>query len=303
MAVSSQTSDICDRYRLAGRTVLVTGGGRGFGRELALAFVRAGANVAVTAHRSRDELDATVAMAETLARGRTLGVIADAASQKDCDALVDTIGTRFGAVDILVNNAARGPIDAMPSYDIGKPLPFWSADAQRYAEVVQTNVVGPFLLARAFAPGMVERGFGRIINISTSRPTMIRRGAGPYGATKAALEASTRVWADDLDGTGVTVNALLPGAASDTALIPGGDVGTRAAADFRPGHGPRGDLGRISGLLPADILVPPALWLSSRFSDGFTGRRLIAKDWDPHIDPAKALLAAADEASTMPNIL
>lgn len=303
MADSSPTIERARPPRLDGRVALITGSGRGFGRELALAYARVGAKLVLTAGRNRSELDETLAMAETIAPGSAVGMLSDAASPTDGDRLLDLAHSAFGAIDILVNNAARGPIDAMPAYDIANPLPFWISAPDDYAQVVLTNIVGPFLMARALVPGMVARGFGRIINISTSRPTMVRRGSGPYGATKAALEVSTRVWADDLRGTGVTVNALLPGAASDTALIPGDNIGARAQSDFRPGHGPRGDLGRIAGLLPADILVPPALWIASDLSDAWTGRRIIAKDWNPDIDPVLAAAAASSEPLAMPNIL
>lgn len=303
MVDSSQTIEPARGPRLDGRVALITGSGRGFGRELALAYARAGAKVVLTAGRNRAELDEALAMVDAVAPGSAVGMVSDVASPSDCDRLVEMAHLAFGAIDILVNNAARGPIDAMPVYDIANPLPFWTPTPDHYAQVVMTNVVGPFLMARALVPAMVERGFGRIINISTSRPTMVRRGSGPYGATKAALEVSTRIWADDLQGTGVTVNALLPGAASDTALIPGDNIGLRSLEDFRPGHGPRGDLGRIAGLLPADILVPPALWIASDLSAAWTGRRVVAKDWDPDIDPSEAAVAASSEPLAMPNIL
>ncbi|WP_404476662.1 SDR family NAD(P)-dependent oxidoreductase [Novosphingobium sp. BL-52-GroH] len=303
MVVSSRNTDLASGLSLDGRVALITGSGRGFGRALALAFVRSGARVVLTAGRNQAELDETLAMVDVIAPGAAVGMLADAGSRSDTDKLLDLARLAFGGIDILINNAARGPSDAMPVYDIANPLPFWDAMPERYEEVVMTNVVGPFLMARAVVPDMLARGFGRIINISTSRPTMIRRGGGPYGATKAALEVNTRVWADDLRGTGVTVNALLPGAASDTALIPGGDVGARAPSDFRPGRGTRGDLGRMDALLPADILVPPALWIASEQSAAWTGRRIIAKDWDAGIDPSEAIRAASSEPLAMPDIL
>lgn len=303
MADSSATFDARAERRLDGRVALITGGGRGFGRELALAFVQAGAKVVVTAGRNRAELDQTLAMIEAIAPGSGSGMIADAGSESDCARVADAALCAFGPVDILINNAARGPSDAMAVYDTTHPLPFWEASPDHYADMVRTNIFGPFLMARALVPGMIDRGFGRIINISTSRPTMVRRGAGPYGATKAAMEVSTRIWAEDLNGSGVTVNALLPGAASDTALIPGGTVGARGLTDYRPGSGPRGDLGRMIGLLPADILVPPALWIASNLSAAWTGRRFIAKDWDRDIDPAQAALAATFEPVAIPDIM
>jgi 3-oxoacyl-[acyl-carrier protein] reductase len=288
---------------LAGRVVVITGGGRGFGRELALAFADHGAKLALVAARSRDELDATVAEVNATRADCCIGLVADIASPKETVAAAAAAVSRFGRIDVLINNAARGPSDSMPHYDPIDPLPFWKADPERYAEVVDTNITGTFLMTRAVVTAMVAQGFGRIINLSTSRPTMVRRGAGPYGATKAALEANSVVWAMDVAGTGVTVNVLLPGAASDTALIPGGDVGGRAVPDYRPGLGERGDVGRIAGLLPADIVVPPALWLASDDSADWNGRRFIAKDWNPHLSPDLAFRRAMGDPAPLPNIM
>jgi NAD(P)-dependent dehydrogenase (short-subunit alcohol dehydrogenase family) len=86
--------------------------------------------------------------------------------------------------------------------------------------IVDTNVNGPFLMAREVAPHMLKQGWGRIINISMNHETMRRAGFSPYGPSKAALESETIIWAQDLAGTGVTVNSLLPGGAADTGMVP-----------------------------------------------------------------------------------
>src|SRR6266849_2846298 len=122
--------------------------------------------------------------------------------------------------------------------------------------IIDTNVTGPFLMSRAVAPGMIARGWGRIINISVSRETMQRRGFSPYGPSKAALESLTVIWAQDLAGTGVTVNALLPGGATDTGMVP---------ADIAPQLRKQ--------LLHPDIMIPPLLWLVSEEASGVTGGR------------------------------
>ena len=100
---------------------------------------------------------------------------------------------------------------------------------------------------------------------------MRRRGFSPYGPSKAALESETVIWAQDLEGSGVTVNALLPGGATDTGMIPPG-----LPQDLR------------ATLLPADIVVPPLLWLASPEANGISGRRLIANRWSRD-DPVQAL--------------
>lgn len=86
--------------------------------------------------------------------------------------------------------------------------------------MIDTNVNGPFLMARAGAPHMLKSAWGRIINMSMAYATMRRRGFSPYGPSKAALESETLIWAQELDGTGVTVNAVLPGGATLTGMIP-----------------------------------------------------------------------------------
>jgi len=145
--------------------------------------------------------------------------------------------------------------------------------------VIDTNVNGPFLMARRVAPVMVKAGWGRIINISMNHETMRRRGFSPYGPSKAALESETIIWSQDLAGTGVTVNALLPGGATLTGMIP----------DAVPDQ-------IRSALLDPAIIVPPLLWLVSPDSDGTTGRRIIATKWRTDLKGREAADAAMDPA-------
>jgi 3-oxoacyl-[acyl-carrier protein] reductase len=156
-------------------------------------------------------------------------------------------------------------------------------------------------MAQAVLPGMVERGYGKIVNISTSRPTMVNRAAGIYGPCKAAVEASSRIWAEELSETGVTVNVFLPGGASDTALIPGA-VGTRAI-EFTPGKAEPGREGFVDGLLPPAIMAGPILWLASSRSDGVSGRRYVARDWDADLEPDQAATRAQAKGIDWPHIM
>jgi NAD(P)-dependent dehydrogenase (short-subunit alcohol dehydrogenase family) len=109
---------------------------------------------------------------------------------------------------------------------------------------------------------MLRSGWGRIVNVSMNRETMRRVGFSPYGPSKAALESETAIWAQDLAGTGVTVNAILPGGATATGMIPDG-VPDRMRAS----------------LLKPEVIVPALLWLASTRSDGITGKRVIANRW------------------------
>jgi 3-oxoacyl-[acyl-carrier protein] reductase len=148
---------------------------------------------------------------------------------------------------------------------------------------------------------MIERGFGRIVNISTSRPTMVYPHGGIYGPAKAALEASSLIWARQLEGTGVTVNVLLPGGPADTALIPG-EVGGRAAA-FSAGKDAPGREGFVQGLLPPEIMAPPILWLASDASNAITGGRFVARDWDPDLTPEQASIRARAPSIDWPHVI
>lgn len=304
------------------RTAIVTGGARGLGQVMARALVEQGANVVITGARDGQELAATAAALNGLGAGRCIDMMADVSDAASCDAVAKAAQEAFGSIDVLINNAARGPSEAQTEAGrqahlefvrAGLPMAtgkkhnstgdrFWEADVDGYIRMVMTNLCGPFMMSRVCAPGMIERGFGRIINISTSRPTMVHAGFGPYGPLKAALEASSRTWAAELDGTGVTVNVLLPGGAADTPAIPGGVPGTRAAP-FKPGEQPRGQEASTRGLLPPAIMAAPLLWLASDESNGVTGRRFSARDWSDEITPGDAARHAEADRIDVPHII
>jgi NAD(P)-dependent dehydrogenase (short-subunit alcohol dehydrogenase family) len=288
--------------QLDGRVVIVTGGARGLGRAMALALVRAGASVLIVA-RSKEQIEATVQYASQLrSEGLCRGIVGDVSLIEDCTRIIASAEQFFGSVDVLVNNAAIGPYSENNIQSVNEPLPFWEVDAETLASMVHINLMGPFNLFRAALPGMLQKGFGKIVNISTSRPTMRRPNSGPYGPLKAALEAATYIWAKELEGTGVTANVLSPGGLSDTSFVPGGNVGQRAQP-FRAGKGPLGQEGKSMDFLPAEIMGPPMLWLASDQSNGVNGRRFIARDWDPDLPFAEAAPRAMQEPSEMPIIM
>lgn len=282
------------------RHALITGGARGLGFVMAQALADAGAKVTITAARSADELAQAVA---AIGPNQCCGVLADVCSDQDSARAVQQAEARFGPIDILINNAGRGPGEMQASGSGFGAHPF-DGDAADYERIVTTNIVGPWRMAKLLVPGMVERGWGRIINISTSQPTMLLSIGGPYGPTKAALEAQSAIWAKHLDGTGVTVNVLLPGGASDTPFIPGGQVGSRVEIDWPALAGGIAEGNKnITGLLPAEVMAAPAVWLASDASGHITGRRLVGANWPPHAAPEDALKTAMTPPIDAPHIL
>ncbi len=270
--------------RLDGTVAIVTGAARGLGQAMATGLVRAGANVVFT-----DIDDAALATAVAAAHqpngGKALGIRCDITSRADCERVVaETLG-EFGALHVLVNNAAKGQIHLERSPHT-RSLNFWEADPEIWQDVIVTNVNGTFLMARTAVPHMLREDFGRIVNVTTSLPTMQRRRNSPYGVTKAAIEAETLIWAQELKDTGVTVNSLLPGGAADTDFVH--ETSRRELAA----------MGRT--LLPPSVMVPPVLWLASRQSDGVTGARFVGKLWDAALPPSAAAANAREAPVLLP---
>ena len=272
---------------LKDRVCIVTGGGRGLGYEMAMALVEAGAKVVISSAREVGELKAVEKEAEAITgAGRLVAVQADVQDYAACEALVATTIETFGGLHCVINNAGRGLKSVNPDYVLN-PIPFYEAPVDGWHEIITTNVLGPFHLAKAAAPHLVEQGFGRIINVSTSDVTMIRRGYSPYGPSKSALEAMSRVWAQDLEGTGVTVNVFLPGGATDTAILP--EMANKRGSD--------------GNLLAPEIMRAPILWLCADESNGHTGERYIARLWDDSLPMEAAATGARDKHHEKPGIM
>jgi len=258
---------------LKGKVAIVTGAGRGLGRAMALGLARAGAQVLALAARERAEVEAVAAEAP-----RIHPLVADVTKPEDCARAVETAVTRYGELHILVSNAGRGMKYVSEGF-MTEPTRFWDVVPETWRLVIDTNVNGPFLMARAAAPQMIRQGWGRIINISIGHETMRRKGFSPYGPSKAALESETIIWAQDLAETGVTVNALLPGGATLTGMIP-----ASFPVELR------------KGLLDPVVMVPPLLWLASERSDGVTGQRFVASRWRAEMAEDEAIKAARETA-------
>jgi NAD(P)-dependent dehydrogenase (short-subunit alcohol dehydrogenase family) len=262
---------------LSGTTCIVTGGGRGLGRAMTLALAEAGANVMAAMHIADD----IVSEAKGLP-GTVEATVKDIRDPMQCAEIVYDTVEKFGTVDVLINNAGVGMLLVSENFN-REPAKFWTVHPDQWAQIVETNVNGSFQVAREAVPYMLEKGWGRIVNVTTSIQTMQRTGYAPYGPTKAALEASTACWAEDLEGTGVSCNVLIPGGAADTNLLPGnpGDPG-RSGAD--------------GNLIDPSVMRAPAVWLASHGSDGWNGRRFIARLWDTSLPPEEAAKACSGRA-------
>lgn len=270
---------------LAGRVVLVTGASRGLGREMALELAAHGARLAITGRAPGGALEATVAELHALG-AEAVALAGDLAEPAAAGRIAAAAEAALGPVEVLVNNAGIGMRTISDSFTT-RATPFWEVPPAAWARLIETNLNGAFRMAAAVAPGMVARGFGKIINISTSAQTMIRRGYSPYGPSKAGLEAASRVWAADLEGSGVDLNVYLPGGASDTDFIP-------------PGPDRKGADGM---LLPATIMRRGIGWLCADDSNGHTAGRYIARLWDPELPPPEAAAAARSAPAGLPAIL
>jgi NAD(P)-dependent dehydrogenase (short-subunit alcohol dehydrogenase family) len=140
-----------------------------------------------------------------------------------------------------------------------EPQPFWEVDPEAFRAVVDTNLTGYFLTARAALPALRDGG-GRLVVVSMNHTTMVRRGFVPYGPSRAGAESLARIMAADLEGSGVTVNILLPGGATRTGMVPEG-------ADDE-------------GLLDPDVMAAPLRWLCSEAAAGVHDERLVATEFD-----------------------
>ena len=258
---------------LEGKVVLMTGAGRGMGREMSLALAEAGAKVAMI-DIDEDVLSAAARDTEAAGgQGCALPIVCDVTDADRAAAARDEILGRFGRLDMLVNDAVVGP-ERIGDHFFHDPPKFWELEDPLWRQMLDVNVYGPQLMARTVAPTMLEAGRGRIVNVTTSLNTMYRAGAGAYGPSKAALEAHTHIMAHDLEGTGVTANVLIPGGPVNTRMIP-----VASGVD-------RGEL------IQPTVMREPVVWLCSDDSDGVNGMRFIALRWDPSLPREERIEAA-----------
>ncbi len=190
---------VLDSFKLDGKIALITGGARGLGLTMATALAEAGADVALSG-RTIATCDSSASAIASATGRRAKGFAADVTSAADIERLVASVEKELGPIDILINNAGvniRGTIDQLSEAD-------WDS-------VIDTNLKGPFLCARAIGPGMVKRGWGRVVNLGSILGAVGLGGRAPYASSKAGVMNMTRVMALEWAGTGVTANAICPG--------------------------------------------------------------------------------------------
>jgi NAD(P)-dependent dehydrogenase (short-subunit alcohol dehydrogenase family) len=248
--------------KLAGRVALVTGGGRGIGRAIALALAREGADIAVAA-RTSGETERVAAEARGLGR-RAAALTADVTSERDVAAMAAAAVRDLGRVDILVN--AAGGAESAPL--VRTDLPLWN-------RMLAANLTSVFLCTHAFLPAMIERGWGRVINVASRAGLTGFAYVSAYCAAKHGVVGFTRAVAQEVAGKGVTLNALCPGYV-DT------DMTRRSAESIALKTGMPLDqaLARLAAFNPSGKLISPeqvaaaALSLASTEGTSINGEAL-----------------------------
>jgi 3-oxoacyl-[acyl-carrier protein] reductase len=239
--------------RLVGKTALVTGGSRGIGRAIAMRLAEEGATVAISYNNSVNSANEVVEKITELG-GKAFAFKGNASSEKETQQLVEQAVKELGQIDILVNNAgvwAAGSIDAI--------------SIEQYSEVFDVNVKG--VIGTTIAALKNISNGGRIINISSGAADITLAGFSVYSASKAAVNALTRIWAQDLGKRGITVNAVSPGATESDmyhAALPG---------EMKETIADKTALGRVGQ--PKDIAAVVA-FLASEDGGWVTGQAIVA---------------------------
>lgn len=258
---------------LEGRTAFVTGAAGGFGRVITRRLLEAGAAV-VASDVDRSGLETLTGELEGADLvGRFTTHVLDVSDYSACVDAIALARTRNGSIDILVNNGAMG-MGVVRGDHMSNLVTIDEISAELWDKFVAVNFCGAWYLTKAAQPHMKANGWGRIINVTTSFFTMLRGRFHPYGPAKAGLEAMSAGHAAEFEPDGITVNVVVPGGPSDTAMVP-----------------PEAPYVRRD-LIPPAKMAPPILWLCSDAASGVTGKRYVAAKWDETLPVAEARTAA-----------
>jgi 3-oxoacyl-[acyl-carrier protein] reductase len=245
---------------LKGKVALITGAGRGIGRDIALGFSAQGASVALTA-RTLTQIDETAAEV-TSCGGKAIAIAGDVSRQVDVENVVARTIEAFGRIDVLVNNAG-----------VITPIgPIWELDPEEWLQTIQINLFGTFLYSRSVIPGMIERRAGKIVNLSGAGDGMPNFTA--YSTSKVAVTRLTETLAGEVAQYNIQVNAIAPGAVKTQILQDVLDAGDKAGGK---------QLGDAQKAFEAEAssakAVELATYLASDASGELTGK-LISARWD-----------------------
>lgn len=242
--------------QLEGKTAIVTGGGRGIGRSIALAYAQEGADVAVVA-RTPDEVEAVAVEIRTLGR-KGVALLADLTVSEEVTAMFQEAVEALGSVDIMVNNAGGY---RLYTTELAHQISVVDLSEEEWHRVVAANLTTAFLCCKTALPHMIERGSGVIINMSSGVVKRGRPGGAVYSAAKSAVERLTESLADEVWEFGIAVNSFAPGW---VLTRPNDDYDDEVHKRMR---------------LPEDI-APSALFLAVQTPDTLTGELVNAPDFD-----------------------
>ena len=264
---------------LEGKIAIVTGAAspRGLGRSMTEALVRAGARVSMMDINQQWLDETSNYMREIGGDDCVMTQAVDVSSIGEAERSIQRTVEELGGLHILVNNAGIAPRNMLMGGETSNN--FWEISADEWDRVVSVNSSGPFYMARTVVPHMLAQGWGRIIGVTTSMNTMYREGGAPYGPSKAAHEALVAMASRELEGTGVTVNVLVPGGMASTDLIPDDTDHQR------------------ENMINPEVMQAPVVWLASDASDGINGQRFIGYYWDAALPLEERLEKAAAPAA------
>ena len=268
---------------LEGKIAIVTGAAspRGLGRAMTEALVRAGARVSMMDINQQWLDESSNYMREIGGDDCVMTQIVDVTSITEAERSIELTIKELGGLHILVNNAGIAPRNMLMGG--GTKNNFWEVSPQEWDRVVAVNSSGPFYMTRTAVPHMLAQGWGRVIGVTTSMNTMYREGGTPYGPSKAAHEALVAMASRELEGTGVTVNVLVPGGMASTDLIPDDADHERA------------------NMIQPEVMQAPVVWLASDASDGINGQRFIGYYWNEEL-PLKERLEKAAAPAAWPQL-